>query len=75
MSHGMIEQRFVAFEGYCIAHPVFALCKPHKYYFGGTSGLSVCALLTTWQQRRQKPSRTRRAKFILDGFFDYFIGQ
>ena len=37
--------------------------------FEGASGLSVCAILITKQQKQEKPSRTRSAKFILDGFF------
>ena len=58
---GTIEPHFSAFEGYDIAYPVSALCKPHQSrffarliihlagkintMFEGASGLSVCAHL------------------------------
>ncbi len=40
-----------------------------SYWIESASGLSDCALLTAQQQRRKQPSRTRSAKFILDGCF------
>ena len=45
-----------------------ALSRNTSSWIEGASVLSVCALLITQQQRLEKPSRTRSAKFILDGF-------